>query len=691
MCCDRSQARGDIRQCGVVSFPLKAVQMGRPSERANDVTSALRYSIQIAADLHAADYARREVSSALRACSVGDGVRADVILLVSELISNVVRHEAACVIDVEVAMDGAGAVTVNVTGGVADVSARLVYPAGLPPASRRGGRGLFILDSVASAWGTGRTNGRTSVWFTVSDGARSSASTSNVAAAGRSAELSPASPDETQLDEAAVDEAVAVVAATAARLTAEPEVVATWAAVTAEQAAVDAATKTAAAAREARGARAAAAIAAAAAVAEAAARTVDAVQAQADELAVAVASAAAEAAATVSNSMVVGGDAEAARVARQVGAMVLSTAVAKAEETAQAALLVARAVAAAAAAVASTTAAAAAAMEDEVLGAAVAVRAVTAAAARELAADTVERGAAVALATREAVAASDAASERLHEANRQLERAGVHDRIVALALQEAMLTRLPEPAGLLLAARYLTAAEQDQVGGDWYDAIELPTGVTTLVIGDVIGHDIRAAATMGQLRNILRAQLLERNDPPSDVVTRLDGAIRDLHIDTIATMILANIEPPSAAERGSVATLRWSNAGHPAPILIHADGSAIQLDDTTDLLLGFAPNCNRRDHSFPIPPGATLLLYTDGLVETRTDGIDVGQRRLLESARRHHRCQPGDLLDAVLTDMVGDRPGDDVAVLAVRFQQTLTRFRPISRDSAPRARQNGAS
>jgi serine phosphatase RsbU (regulator of sigma subunit) len=351
---------------------------------------------------------------------------------------------------------------------------------------------------------------------------------------------------------------------------------------------------------------------------------------------------------------------------------VLSTAVAKAEETAQAALLVARAVAAAADAVASTTAAAAAAMEDEVLGAAVAVRAVTAAAARELAADTVERSAAVALATRAAVAASGAASERLHEANRQLKRAGVHDRLVAVALQEAMLTRLPEPTGLLLAARYLTAAEQDQVGGDWYDAIALPTGVTTLVIGDVVGHDIRAAATMGQLRNILRAQLLERNDPPSDVVARLDRAIRDLHIDTIATLILANVEPPSTAERGSVATLRWSNAGHPAPILIHADGTTIALDDSTDLLLGFAPDCARRDHSFPIPPGATLLLYTDGLVETRTDSIDVGQRRLLETARKHYRRDPGDLLDAVLTDMVGDRPGDDVAVLAVRFQNTLT-------------------
>ncbi|HZZ96227.1 MAG TPA: ATP-binding SpoIIE family protein phosphatase [Jatrophihabitantaceae bacterium] len=582
--------------------------MSLPSERATDVTSGLRYSIELAADSRAAESVRREVSHALHACSVGAVAQGEVISLASELVSNIVRHETARTLDLEVAVDGSGAVTVSVTGGFADLSARLVYPTGLPPAARRGGRGLSILDSVASTWGTSRTHGRTSVWFTVRDAA-------------------------------AVAEPPAGAAAAAAST-----------ASTAEQAAIAAAATTASAAREARTARAMAATVAAAAVAEAAARTVAAVQAQADQLAVAVASAAADAAAIVSDSIVAGDDAEAARVARQVGARVLSTAIAKAEETAQAASLVARAVAAAADAVAETTAAAAAAMEAEVLGAAAAMRTVT----------------------NSAVAASDAASLRLHEANRRLERQGVHDRIVALALQEAMLTQLPDTEGLVLAARYLTAAEQDQVGGDWYDAIALPTGATALVIGDVIGHDIQAAATMGQLRNVLRAQLLERNDPPSDVVARLDRAIRDLHIDTIATLIVANVEPPSTAEQDSVATLRWSNAGHPAPILIHADGTAIQLDDTTDLLLGFAPNSARRDHSCPIPPGATLLLYTDGLVETRTDSIDNGQLRLLETARRHHRRDPSDLLDAVLNDMVGDRPGDDVAVLAVRFQNTLT-------------------
>ncbi len=632
------------------------------------MTSALQYSIEIIANRRAAEFARREVSVALQTCSVGADVLADVVLLVSELVSNVVRHELAPVINLELAVNDAGAVTVTVTGGAAEPSAVLSHPAGSPSTSSVGGRGLFIVDSVASTWGTRRNKGKTSVWFTVSDSANGADPGATVGPIGMSVVVPAASASAAMTAIVMAVEAVAVVASTAARLTGDRQFVATHAAITAEQAAIDAAATTADAARDARVARAAAAVEAAAAVAEAAARTVAAVQAQADELALGVAAAAAEAAATVSKSTIAGGDARSDRAARDVDAKVLSTAVAKAQETAQAALLVARAVAAAAAAVATTTAAAAAAMEDEVLDAAVAVRAVTEATARNLATDTMERAAAVALATRAALSASDAASQRLHEANRQLQRAGMHDRLVALALQEAMLTHLPESDDLLFAARYLTAAEQSQVGGDWYDAVALPTGVTALVIGDVVGHDIHAAATMGQLRNILRAQLLERNHPPSDVVGRLDRAIRDLQIDTIVSLILVNVEAPSADEPTSVATLRWSNAGHPAPILIHADGTAIQLDESTDILLGVEPDSIRHDRVCPVPPGATLLLYTDGLVETRTHSIDAGQRRLLETVNAHHQLEPGKLLDAVLADMVGDRPGDDVAVLAVRFR-----------------------
>ena len=552
------------------------------------MTSAWQYSIEVTVTRRAVQTARRELASALQTSSIAEELRADVVLLAAALIRNAVQHELADTINLDVAVNDAGAVTVTMAG-------------------RRGSN--------------------TTVWFTVGDGAD---------------RVRP-------LD------------------TTEPSVSA------AEQAAIIAAGRTADTAREAQVVRATAALEAAAAVADAAARAVDAVQAQADQLALAVSAAAADAALRVSTSIAPGGDAAAARAARDIGALVLSTAAAKAEETAQAAILVARAVAAAAAAVASTTAATAAAIEHDVLDAALAVQAVTAATARDRAAASVERSAAVALANRAALAASEAASQRLEAANQQLRRAGAHDHAIALALQEAMLTQLPAPKDLLLAARYLTAAEQSQVGGDWYDAVALPNGGTALVIGDVIGHDIQAAATMGQLRNILRAQLLQRSDPSSDVVGRLDRAIRDLHIDTIASLILGIVEPPSADEPGSVATLRWSNAGHPAPVLIHVDGTAVQLDESTDILLGVEPDSIRSDHTQSIPAGATLLLYTDGLIETRTDSIDVGLNRLLETVHAHYHREPGAMLDAVLSDMVGDQPGDDVAVLAVRFMSRQSR------------------
>jgi serine phosphatase RsbU (regulator of sigma subunit) len=454
----------------------------------------------------------------------------------------------------------------------------------------------------------------------------------------------------------------AVAAVADAQLSADPGTVALEAANTAGQAAVEAAARTADAARSARAARAAAAQVAAATVAESAARTVQAVQDHADELAVSLAGTAAAAAAAVA-AATPDVDVEAAREAVRVGAAVVAAAALKAEETAQVAVQVARTVAAAAAAVAATTAAEAAAMEHEVLDAAVAVRAVTAETAHQLATETVDRAAAVATATR----AAAVASERLREANRQLQRAGRHDRSVALALQAAMLTQLPEPANLQLAARYLTAAEQDQVGGDWYDALVLADGSTTLVIGDVVGHDIVAAAVMGQLRNVLRAFVWDRDEAPSAVVARLDRAIRDLHINTQATMIVVNVKARTDHPSGGRNLLTWTNAGHPAPILVHADGTAILLPAMSDVLLGVVPDRVRNDQNYLVPAGATLLLYTDGLIEHRSRGIDVGQQLLLDAVHAHHRLQPGDLLDAVISDMVGNRPADDVAVLAARF------------------------
>ncbi len=431
----------------------------------------------------------------------------------------------------------------------------------------------------------------------------------------------------------------------------------------AEYAAIGAATTTAAAAQQARAARASAAIKAAYLVAEAAARTADAVQTRAMELAVAAAALATAAAETVSTSTP---DAEldlVAEAALRARSAVIAAAIAGVEQTTVAAARVARSVAAAAESVAARNAAAETVIEGRVRDTALAMEAMTANTAVQLAQATRQREAAIASATR----ASAAAEERLWDANHRLDTARQHDRAVALALQQAMHTELPQPAGLTLAGRYRTADAQDQVGGDWYDALLLPSGSVTLMVGDVVGHDIAAAAMMGQLRNILRTLVWERPEPASKVVARLDEVVRDLHLATLATLILVNVDAPLADQPASVATLRWANAGHPAPILAHTDGTGLILDDATDVMLGVDPNIDRFDHAHPVPAGATLLLYTDGLIESRSQPHDRGRQRLLESVRAHHDLDLDELLDAVLADMIDGQPTDDIAVLAVRF------------------------
>lgn len=254
-------------------------------------------------------------------------------------------------------------------------------------------------------------------------------------------------------------------------------------------------------------------------------------------------------------------------------------------------------------------------------------------------------------------------AEQLQALNEQLQRAGHRDRSVAQALQDALLATLPTTSHLQLAARYLTATGSDQVGGDWYDAYVGPDEDVTLTIGDVMGHDIVAAGLMGQLRNLLRALVVDRGEGPAQLLSRLDRALQRLHVDTLATAALLAARPSPTGGWD----LRWSNAGHPAPMLIGEDGSVDLLDGARSALLGVAPDTSRADLTRHVPPGAVLLLYTDGLIETRDRDIDDGKARLAVAARRHHHLTPGRFLDAVLDEMLGGAPEDDVAVLAVRF------------------------
>ena len=262
------------------------------------------------------------------------------------------------------------------------------------------------------------------------------------------------------------------------------------------------------------------------------------------------------------------------------------------------------------------------------------------------------------------------------------------DRMDALVtLQSALMPRLPRPENLTLAARYLPAATLDQIGGDWFDAVVMPNGRTAIMIGDVIGHDISAAAKMGQVRSMLRAFALAVPESPSASVERLDNALADLEMETMASLVYAQIvnEDTAATPDGTAGhvattppgagvgahTLHWTSAGHPPPLLVAADGTLTWLEgDSPDALVGVAPELQRSDLRAEIPPGGTVLLYTDGLVERRDEPLEVGLDRLGRAARAHHALDVEDFVDAVLADLVHRRLDDDVAMLAVRFART---------------------
>lgn len=235
-------------------------------------------------------------------------------------------------------------------------------------------------------------------------------------------------------------------------------------------------------------------------------------------------------------------------------------------------------------------------------------------------------------------------------------------RSLAEALQRSLLTDPPQPAGLRIAVRYRPAAQEAQVGGDWYDAFLTPGGATTLVVGDVTGHDRRAAAVMAQLRNLLRGIAHSLDAPPAQVLTALDRAQQGLGVTTLVTAVLAQVEqgPGDGLRR-----LRWSNAGHPPPLVVRADGTAELLERPHDLLLGVDPDRPRTEHTLDLLVGDTVVLYTDGLVEQRRSTLDDGLDRLLAVAPELAGRPVEELCDVLLTRMAPDN-ADDVALLALR-------------------------
>ncbi|WP_240439384.1 PP2C family protein-serine/threonine phosphatase, partial [Streptomyces europaeiscabiei] len=234
-----------------------------------------------------------------------------------------------------------------------------------------------------------------------------------------------------------------------------------------------------------------------------------------------------------------------------------------------------------------------------------------------------------------------------------------HNRDIAETLQRALLTELPTTPGLRLAARYLPATRGLNIGGDWYDAFRQPDGGLIAVIGDVTGHGLRAAVMMSQLRTALRAYAVD-GKTPGQLLTRLHLFLHHLQPDLYATAVIARFHPQEP-------TLTWAAAGHPPPVLRSPDGRVRILDAKPGAMLGIPLHQEIADHTVPLPPGSTLALYTDGLVERRAQGIDPGIEQLASALEALPPATLDDDLqesaDQLLHPLLDDEHEDDVCLL----------------------------
>jgi serine phosphatase RsbU (regulator of sigma subunit)/anti-sigma regulatory factor (Ser/Thr protein kinase) len=248
------------------------------------------------------------------------------------------------------------------------------------------------------------------------------------------------------------------------------------------------------------------------------------------------------------------------------------------------------------------------------------------------------------------------------EAQAQLsrrERVAQRDHEIAETLQRSLLPdRIPMIPAVALAARYVPATAHVEVGGDWYDVMQLGDGLIGLAIGDVAGHGLQAAATMGQLRMAVRAYAVQ--DPsPVFVMRGLHQLTLQVPMPQMVTLTYLVFDPSSRM-------LRFSNAGHPPP-LVFGGGRSRYLEDGVSPPLGVTEYVEFSEGSQRMWEASTLLLYTDGLVERRRESIQLGLDRLLRESVAHECSDVDQLCDHLLTSLIeGDNLADDIAVVAMR-------------------------
>jgi phosphoserine phosphatase RsbU/P len=229
------------------------------------------------------------------------------------------------------------------------------------------------------------------------------------------------------------------------------------------------------------------------------------------------------------------------------------------------------------------------------------------------------------------------------------------NRVAVAALQRSLVpSALPAVAGAEMAARYIPGS--GAVGGDWYDVFTLPAGQLCVTVGDVAGSGLAAAVIMGRMRSALRAYALETADP-AEVLGRLDRKMQYFEPEALATVLYAVIEP-------ELDQMHVCLAGHFPPVIARPGQPGELADVQTGALIGAAARAQRPVTTVPVPPGALLCFYTDGLVERPGELIDEGLDRLCQAVT----AQPPEMAcAAVLGTLVGNEPArDDIALLMIR-------------------------
>ena len=232
------------------------------------------------------------------------------------------------------------------------------------------------------------------------------------------------------------------------------------------------------------------------------------------------------------------------------------------------------------------------------------------------------------------------------------------EQAAARLLERSLLpTSLPKSAGLELATRY-AATDEREVGGDWYDVFELPSGELWIVVGDVAGHGLRAAVIMGRIRSALRAYSLVA-DSPEEVLDLVDRKVQHFEMNTFATVVCAVTKPPYDAVTIAV-------AGHPPPVIAVPSQPATFVDVRISPPVGTGRDLHRESVTVPLPPGAVMALYTDGLVERRGQSLDVGLERLRATVTT---AAADTVAREVMHRLVADSlPIDDIALVVLRRQ-----------------------